>query len=68
MIKVRMVHVRAAKMCSPGARAFFKKHGLNWTQFLKEGIAIEELELIDDAMSLQVCKVAREWEAAKNKQ
>lgn len=56
---VRMVHVRAAKMCSRGARAFFERHSLDWSKFLKEGIAAEELEATGDAMALHVVKVAR---------
>ena len=68
-VLVRMCHIRKAVMCSRGSRAFFKKHGLDWSTFLKEGIPAEELEATGDAMAIKVCKVAREWaEAAKRQQ
>ena len=54
-----MRDVRAAKMCSKGARAFFERHALDWQAFLKEGIPVETLEKIDDAMSNRVIEVAR---------
>ena len=55
---VRMAHVRQAKMCSSGAREFFARHGLNWQDFLKNGIDAETLRATGDAMALQVVKVA----------
>lgn len=58
-VKVRMLHVRQAKMCSRGARDFFKRHGLDWNEFLSEGIDAEKLEATGDGMALQVVKVAR---------
>lgn len=56
---VRMRHVRMATQCSRGARAWFKRHGLDWTRFLREGIAAEQLEATGDAMAMKVCEVAR---------
>lgn len=58
-VMVRMEHIRAARMCSGGARDFFKRHNLSWDAFLKEGIPAEELEATGDAMALQVVEVAR---------
>lgn len=55
---VTMRHVRAAGMCSYGAREFFKRNNLNWTDFLKQGIDVETLRKTNDAMALQVIKVA----------
>jgi hypothetical protein len=55
---VRMVHIRQAKMCSSGAREFFARHGLNWQDFLKNGIDAEKLRATGDAMAIQVAKVA----------
>lgn len=57
--RVTMADVRAAKMCSKGARAFFARHDLDWRDFLKNGIAVETLEEINDAMSNKVIEVAR---------
>lgn len=58
-VLVRMEHVRAARMCSRGARAFFERHGLDWQTFLKEGVPAESLEATGDAMAIQVVEVAR---------
>lgn len=58
-IKVKMIHVRQAKMCSRGARAFFEKHNLDWQKFLDEGLPVEIIEATGDAMALQVAKVAK---------
>lgn len=55
---VRMVHIRQAKMCSSGAREFFKRHGLDWQDFLNNGIDAEKLRATGDAMAIQVVKVA----------
>lgn len=58
-VLVRMTHVRRACMCSRGARDFFARHGLDWDRFLKEGIEVEQIEAIDDAMAADVARVAR---------
>lgn len=59
IVKVRMIHVREAKMCSRGARDFFAKHGLDWQEFLSEGIDSDKLEATGDAMALEVVGVAK---------
>lgn len=56
---VKMEHVRAARLCSRGARAFFERHGLDWRQFLREGIPASELAATGDALALRVVEVAR---------
>jgi len=58
-IKVKMRHVREAKMCSRGARAFFEAHNLDWDEFLKDGIDAAKLEATGDAMAIKVVKVAQ---------
>jgi len=57
-VVVRMEHVRKAKMCSDGARGFFKRHNLDWCAFLKHGIDSKLLIETGDAMALKVVKVA----------
>lgn len=57
-VRVTMRHVRAAGMCSYGAREFFKRYDLDWSEFLRNGIPAETLIKIGDAMALQVVKVA----------
>ena len=56
---VRMEHVRLARMCSRGARAFFVRHNLDWQEFLKNGIAADLLIETGDAMASLVVEVAR---------
>lgn len=56
---ITMRDIRAAKMCSRGTRDFFKKHGMDWDEFLKEGLPEEDFINTNDAMALQVVEVAR---------
>ena len=56
---LRMEHIRRARMCSRGSRAFFERHGLDWQRFLREGIPASELLATGDAMANQVVEVAR---------
>ncbi len=58
-VMVKMEHVRAARMCSRGARAFFVRHKLDWERFLAEGLPVEQIEATGDAMAIQVAEVAR---------
>jgi len=59
-VRITMRDIRAAKMCSRGARQFFDRHGLDWGDFVRNGVLIEIIEKIDDAMAQQVVGVARE--------
>ena len=59
-MRITMRDIRAAKMCSRGARQFFDRHGLDWGDFVRNGVLIEIIENIDDAMAQQVVGVARE--------
>lgn len=51
--------IRRLKYCSKGARTFFERHGLSWSDFLSNGIPASELEKTGDAMALHVVEVAR---------
>jgi len=55
---IKMIHMRQAKMCSPGTRLFFMRHGLDWSDFLKNGIEEERLLNTGDSMAKQVVEVA----------
>jgi hypothetical protein len=57
---IRMSDVRAAYMCSGGAREFFRKYGLDWTKFLRDGIPASELAALNDGLADRVIEVARE--------
>lgn len=58
-IRVKMEHIREAKMCSRGARDFFRHYNLDWDAFLREGVSAEVLEETGDVMALKVVEVAR---------
>ena len=51
---ITMNDVRACGMCSSGARVFFERHGLDWGDFLKNGIDVETVTKTGDAMALTV--------------
>lgn len=56
---IRMPDVRAAFMCSRGARRFFERHDLDWSDFLKNGIAASRLLATNDHMALRLVEVTR---------
>lgn len=49
--------------CRGGARAWWRAHGLNWAEFVRDGIASEKLEATGDALGLALVAWARECEA-----
>lgn len=57
---ITMRDIRAAKMCSGGARRFFDRHGLDWKDFLDNGIESEIVLATGDAMARKVVEVANE--------
>lgn len=59
MILVKMTHVRAAKMCSRGSRDFCERYGIDWINFLENGLPIEAFDGIEDHMLEQVLIIAR---------
>ena len=59
-MKIYMSDLRKAKMCARGSRAFFLRHGLDWQDFLANGIDISKIENIDDAMVQQVVKAVKD--------
>lgn len=56
---VKMEHVRAARLCSAGARTWLAHHGIALERFLREGVPAEELEATGDAFALYVVALAR---------
>lgn len=55
---ITMADIRKARMCAKGTRAFFLSHNLDFQDFLKNGIDAKKLIETNDAMALQVVKVA----------
>ena len=58
-LKIRMIHVRQAKMCSSGAREFCLRHNLDWSDFLENGIDEKTLVETGDEMAMQVIRIAK---------
>jgi len=56
---VTMRDVRAARGCSRGARMFAERHGLDWKEFLKDGILASRLVATGDAMAINIVEVAK---------
>lgn len=56
-MKIYMSDIRNAKMCARGTRAFFMLHGLDFQDFLKNGIDVEIILRTQDAMAIQVVEL-----------
>lgn len=56
---VIMKDIRACRMCSRGTRKFFKRHGMDWNKFIKDGLPEEEFIATGDSMAMQVVEAAR---------
>ena len=50
-MKITMSDVRSIGLCSAGSRKFFKKHNLDWNEFLTNGIDQEVLLSTNDGMA-----------------
>lgn len=48
------------RYCANGARAFFARHGLDWSDFLRNGIDGAAFTATGDAMALKAVEHARE--------
>lgn len=55
---VTLKDIRKLQYCSKGARAFFEKHELSWSDFLTNGIPASELLKTGDAMATKAVEVA----------
>jgi hypothetical protein len=52
--------------CNKGPRQIFADHGKSWSHFLENGIAIDEINHIDDAMVQLAIQYARDRAAKEN--
>lgn len=57
---VKMEHMRSLRYCSRGVREFFARYGLDYSDFLQNGISGEKLLSAsdNDAMAAAVVEVA----------
>lgn len=51
---------RRRGFCRDGARRWCRQHGVDWQQFVREGIPAETLEATGDGLALAVVAWARE--------
>lgn len=56
---IRMPDIRAALMCARGSRRFFEQNGLDWQDFLKNGIPASKLLATGDFMAQRLVEVTR---------
>jgi hypothetical protein len=64
---VTPLHIQAAHIClRPGAQSFFKRHGFDFRDFMRNGIDAEKLIATGDAMALAVVDIARKEASEKN--
>lgn len=52
--------LRALKYCNNGAREFFNRHGLDWSEFMKNGLPEEVFTSTGDAMAIRLVEFAKE--------
>ncbi len=57
---VTLAHCRELGYCSSGLRAFFKRHGLDWSTFVREGLPAPVIESTGDAMATRAAQRARQ--------
>lgn len=64
---VKHEHMRGMqpRYCNKGARKFCRRHGIDWTTFMTEGIPEDVLIATGDAMAIAVVEQARKQWAEK---
>lgn len=56
---VTVTDVRGIQFCARGARIWFARHGLDYTEFVTRGLPISAIESTGDALGKQVADYAR---------
>lgn len=64
---VRIEHIRAAGICVAGARTWAKQQGIDFRDFLNNGLPASRLEQTGEHFALKVVEIARR-EAANGKE
>ena len=67
VVTVLPAHIRACGLCMGGARQWFARHGLSWSDFVTDGVAVETIEATGDALGMRVAATARE-DASRGKE
>lgn len=56
--RVYMRHLRALDYCARGSRKFFKRHGFDWADFLRNGIEPDKFYKTGDSMAIKAAQLA----------
>ena len=56
---IKMEHMRGCMMCRQGVKKFFEDHGIDWKDFLKNGVDEKVLLACKNALSDKVVEFAR---------
>lgn len=60
---VKRIHMRRAKLCANKGRIWFRHHGLDWSDFIKNGIEADKLIETNDFLALlAVAEAAKDRE------
>lgn len=51
---------RHMRYCNSGARKFFHRHGLDWSDFIRHGVPAEKLTATGDSMALRLVEKVRQ--------
>ena len=63
-LRVTIQDLRAARYCLAGTRPWFRRHGLDWQDFLARGIEADRLRATGDALVEPVIRIAEMRETA----
>lgn len=58
MTRVTIQDLRDARYCLAGVRPWFRRHGLDWQDFLAHGIEADRLRTTGDALVEPVIRIA----------
>lgn len=64
MTRVTIQDLRDARYCLAGVRPWFRRHGLDWQDFLARGIEADRLRATEDALVEPVIRIAETRETA----
>ncbi len=56
---IRVGDIRASGICLQGARGWFRRQGLDWQEFLAQGLPEDVLAATGDALALRVIATAQ---------
>lgn len=57
-VRVLLRDLRSERMCSRGARVFASRHGIDWNDFIQNGIDADVLTASGDVFALRAVKAA----------